>query len=488
MLDTDSIDKFIEMVKGGNGKIISTRLNRPFFEKRGNPELWDYFVEVSSHLEMLPSQKIALYLETGKFEHPKCVVCGKPVRMMRTHFSKYCSNACKSAHGEVAKRISETKKKADHTLSNEKRKQTMMEKYGCEYNSQREDIHHIWTQPKLPIDSHNKLHSKEWLFEEYVNKHRSSASIAKELGCHFMTVIYACRDFGIETRKGSNFSQYEVEVRDFLDSNGIVHKDNYVGLYDDKREVDLFLEEHNVAIEINGIYWHTERYRSEDYHLKKTTEIQNGVRLIQFTDIQWCNKKEICKSIILSACKKTSLICAGDCTIETYTKTNDGLTAFFDNNHIDGFEGGSLYIVMRHKDEIVMAASIGKSRFNPNGENEILRLATKLGFEVVDGLDRIVRVYKKMSNVTLTNYVNRDICDTNYYMNNPLWERLNDTKCGYFWTNGREIISSYYVQKKTLPKWLPSYDATKTEVENMQSIGFARFYDSGNMKFRLKKV
>ncbi len=199
MLDTDSIDKFIEMVKGGNGKIISTRLTRPFFEKRGNPELWDYFVEVSSHLEMLPSQKIALYLETGKFEHPKCVVCGKPVRMMRTHFSKYCSNACKSAHGEVAKRISETKKKADHTLSNEKRKQTMMEKYGCEYNSQREDIHHIWTQPKLPIDSHNKLHSKEWLFEEYVNKHRSSASIAKELGCHFMTVIYACRDFGIET-------------------------------------------------------------------------------------------------------------------------------------------------------------------------------------------------------------------------------------------------------------------------------------------------
>ncbi len=143
---------------------------------------------------------------------------------------------------------------------------------------------------------------------------------------------------------------------------------------------------------------------------------------------------------------------------------------------------------MRHEDEIVMAASIGKSRFNPNGENEILRLATKLGFDVVNGLDRIVRVYKKISNVTLTNYVNRDICDTNYYMNNPLWERLNDTKCGYFWTNGREIISSYYVQKKTLPKWLPSYDDTKSEVENMQSIGFARFFDSGNMKFRLKKV
>ena len=59
------------------------------------------------------------------------------------------------------------------------------------------------------------------------------------------------------------------------------------------------------------------------------------------------------------------------------------------------------------------------------------------------------------------------------------------TSPGYIWTEGNVIISRYKSQKSQLKKWLPSYDETKTEEENMINAKYRKMWDCGNLIYEL---
>ena len=64
-------------------------------------------------------------------------------------------------------------------------------------------------------------------------------------------------------------------------------------------ELDFYLPEKNLAIEFNGSYWHSTRFKDKDYHLKKTQLCQDlGITLIHIFEFEWLSSKEICKLII----------------------------------------------------------------------------------------------------------------------------------------------------------------------------------------------
>lgn len=48
---------------------------------------------------------------------------------------------------------------------------------------------------------HALLRNKEWLYEQYIVKTRSSSDIAKEIGCHWSAVVRALTRLGIPKRK-----------------------------------------------------------------------------------------------------------------------------------------------------------------------------------------------------------------------------------------------------------------------------------------------
>lgn len=64
-------------------------------------------------------------------------------------------------------------------------------------------------------------------------------------------------------------------------------------------ELDFYLPEKKLAIEFNGNYWHSTRFKDKDYHLKKTQLCQDlGITLIHIFEFEWLSSKEICKLII----------------------------------------------------------------------------------------------------------------------------------------------------------------------------------------------
>ena len=110
-------------------------------------------------------------------------------------------------------------------------------------------------------------------------------------------------------------------------------------------ELDIFVPEKNLAIEYDGILWHSEKYiKDTNYHLNKTELCEKvGIRLIHIFDSEWLNKKEIVKSRlkdVLGVFDKT--VFARKCKVcEVDSETS---RKFQDTNHIQGAVGASVHL------------------------------------------------------------------------------------------------------------------------------------------------
>ena len=77
-------------------------------------------------------------------------------------------------------------------------------------------------------------------------------------------------------------SKGESEIKDFIESLGFcVNKSKNRKLLDGK-EIDLIIDDSNICIEYNGLYYHTEKMgKTSSYHLNKTIDChQIGYNLL----------------------------------------------------------------------------------------------------------------------------------------------------------------------------------------------------------------
>jgi hypothetical protein len=116
------------------------------------------------------------------------------------------ANVCKCTAENIAKNVSKTKlavSDEEKQIINDKRVQTMIDRFGVPYNSQREDVKEMLSKPKIPLHIHEKLTNYEWMNEEYNEKKRPLTDIATELGVNSSTVAEYCNKFGFNIRKGT---------------------------------------------------------------------------------------------------------------------------------------------------------------------------------------------------------------------------------------------------------------------------------------------
>ena len=68
-------------------------------------------------------------------------------------------------------------------------------------------------------------------------------------------------------------------------------------------EVDVFIPDHNLALEYNGVYWHSEATSTDRLRHKKKLDacISKGVRLIQVWEDDWRSQRDVVESLIRNA-------------------------------------------------------------------------------------------------------------------------------------------------------------------------------------------
>lgn len=92
-------------------------------------------------------------------------------------------------------------------------------------------------------------------------------------------------------------SSYENEIIQFLEKyqiNIIKNDRTTIGL-----ELDIYIPEKKLAIEFNGDYWHSVKFKDKNYHLKKTEECEKlGIRLIHIWESEWLNSRKYIEYIL----------------------------------------------------------------------------------------------------------------------------------------------------------------------------------------------
>lgn len=358
----------------------------------------------------------------------------------------------------------------------EKIKQNMLETYGVEHFAQR----------NIPPTTIEKLNSVDWLVDQHHVQQKTLSTIAEELKVSNASMVrgYFVKR-GVEI-KHFRHSTAEQCIKDYIEELGIssiLTSDRSVIA---PLELDIYLPEFNLAIEYNGIYWHSElKGKDKRYHLNKTQKCaEKGIRLIHIFENEWVNNQEIVKSRIASLLGKNKIIYARKCKVVPLT--NIEAAAFFNGTHIQGSANASIRYGLEYEGQIVAATSIGKSRFNKQVEYELIRFANALHTNVIGGAGKIFKHFLKEYNPSsIISYSDKRWNTGNLYIQLGFTHTHTAAPNYYYFRNGTPMVlkSRQTFQKHKLPKVLDSFDIELTEWENMVANGYDRIWDCGNDVF-----
>lgn len=98
---------------------------------------------------------------------------------------------------------------------------------------------------------------------------------------------------------GKRVSSIEKLLHDFLTSKNIIFESNNREIIH-PLEIDIWLPDNNIGIEINGGYWHSSKFKSENYHSDKHTMAdESGIKLLSFWEKDVIENFEWVSSVIL---------------------------------------------------------------------------------------------------------------------------------------------------------------------------------------------
>lgn len=252
------------------------------------------------------------------------------------------------------------------------------------------------------------------------------------------------------------------------------------------KELDVYIPEKKVAIEFDGLFWHStyinvrDKLQIKTLHLEKTIACEEkGIRLIHIFEDEWDNKPEICKSIIASALGVyKEKIYARNCYVASVSK--EKAEQFLNKNHIEGFIDG-IYLGLFYKNQLIQMIAYKKVW---GRKTELYRMCTKLNTQVIGGFSKLL---KHIEADSIVSYVDRRLFNGQGYFNTG-WKIIDYSKPNYFYTKGTIRENRLKYQKHKLADILGIYDEKQSEEINMEANGYYRIYDCGTIKVQYNKA
>jgi hypothetical protein len=510
------------------------KTNEKWLEKN-QPELYNKIISYSNSTQPDINFKEKIYFYFHNLtERPKCLKCDAEVKF-RNRFDKpygdFCSLTCANNNKEeLIKRQKETlnkkygvdfypqhkefisKQKKTKLLNygnenynnTEKNKKTRLEKYGNEnYNNiekQKQTCLVKYGEDNYSKSNNyqNKITKKfkelypDILFNEIkknsviidCQKCGTSCELTKQLLYERYKrkydVCLNCNPLGFKQRSG-----YEDELSNFLDQLNVKYLTNYK-LPETKLEIDIFIPDHNLGIEFNGLYWHNELFKTPTYHLEKTNKCnENGISLIHIFEDEWVYNCEIVKSVIKNKLNISSgSIYARKCIIK---EVNSLISKkFLEGNHIQGNVNSKVRLGLFYNDELISLMTFSKGRIIMGGKKdewELNRFCNKLNTNVVGAASKLLSFFIKNYNPNkIISYSDARIFDGQMY-GKLNFKRISQSKPNYWYVIGNKRHYRFNFNKSNLIK--EGYNPNKTEKEIMFERKIYRIYDCGNVRWEL---
>jgi hypothetical protein len=366
----------------------------------------------------------------------------------------------------------------------DKAKKTFIKKYGVENYSQTiefKKIHYNRVISKLPktisiigdFDSYNGVEVGKYFFN--CNECGSEFSATLDNGN-----IPLCK---ICNPSKSNSSKFQTEVLEYIQS---IYSKSITTSDRSKikpKELDILIDDMNIAIECNGNYWHSELAGCKDkyYHLNKTNDCNKvGIKLIHIFEDEWLYKKDIVKTRLRNILGLSNeKIYARNCYIKEVETDIKG--KFLEKTHLQGNDKSMIKLGIYHKSELVGIMTFSKRKIFGNTDWELVRFSTL--YNIVGGASKLfkyfVRNYKPERVITYSD-IRWGSGDVYLKMG---FQNMGQTPPGYYYLNGVERINRIKFQKHKLKYILKEFDSGISEWKNMQLNGYDRIWDCGHYKY-----
>lgn len=463
---------------------------------RQDPELKEDLINQTHFLPSTASLSERAYCHFKHMTPPLCPVCGKPRKFHKFnkgYFATCGDNACKS------KLMGDCNKpgRKDYKVIQEKMQSTYLKEHGVDHNM------------KDPLFLSKRFHDK-------------FASRLKDLNYDVisfnddLTITFKCNKCGHIFKSVSRDtityhwkykvpfcpncndtiynqkSSFEREVYMFLKSLGYenVKCNSRPKSGDVRYEFDFIIEDKKLAIECNGIYWHSCLFCDKHYHINKKKFAESlGYDLVMIWEDDWKNKRHI----VISRLKhKLGLdeekIYARKCIMKEVSYQD--AKVFLEDNHLQGDCKSSYRQGLYYNDELVMLAAYGKTRGMISKEKsdagcyELLRLCSKRDMNIIGGFGKLMNGFKLGK---LISYIDLSWSKLEGNSYQKVGFRLDKwTGADYWWTINNKRCNRLNFTKGKLVKL--GYDVNKTEdeimVEDMKAL---KIYGPGNLKMVMQK-
>lgn len=289
----------------------------------------------------------------------------------------------------------------------------------------------------------------------------------------------------------TTFMKPQNELVEFLKGLGITNIKTNNRTVIKPYEIDIYLPDYDLAIEYNGLYWHSEvNHKHSTYHLHKTNLCNEaGIRLIHLFEDEWIYKRQIVKNRIKSILGMNNKLYARKCTIREITAPIKN--KFLDKYHIQGQDKAHIKLGAFYKDRLVGIMTFAKPRIAlgnkaKQGSYELSRFCTMGSFNIIGLGSKFLKHFK-------TNYEYSEIttyCDLRWNTGEsyPLmgFEYSHSSKPNYWYCKGQKREHRFKYRKSQLSKLLSNFDESLTEMKNMKNHNFTVIWDCGNKVFKLK--
>lgn len=520
---TERDKEILDVLVDKSGKIIPQRTRDGYLKKYG---YYDYLINRYHDREDMTIREIVYRMYNDFEEIPKCQNCGNPVMYVwaKGEYSKWCSKKCQNSDPVMkainAQKVSEYRKweyankkeevqakkaatlKAHYGEDNngspfcckavqDKSKQTCLEKYGAlSYRISEED------KQKGKEKSYQR-YKQMWAERGYDVDYTNNKTVIVHNGCP----IHGDIELGIwdfnnrmkperravssicpECNPISAYSGKELVLASELDAIGIkyVQRDRTIIK---PLELDFVIQDASLAIEFNGVYFHNEANKPNDYHINKTNLcVEDGYRLLHVWEDMFDARKDTVVNEIKRILKPEEFVHINLYT-ELYFKQIDRTSAF---HYIENYSTDIITEDMLGRTAVIAAYDSEDEPvcifvFKKEGNDITLVNFTQRCDVIVENhiqwfVEQIKPKVGEERNLVVK--VCRDLHDTSVY------EKLG-FECVRFENTYRWVNYMTY--------WRP-YDDIETiddfgddeVVTTYHKSGYYRCYDSGTATFRLK--
>lgn len=322
---------------------------------------------------------------------------------------------------------------------------------------------------------------------ELVSKH-GRAGAARELNVDLTTIGNYIWRHNLEDQFNTE-SGLETQIRHLLEKHNISFIQRTRKIIP-PQELDFFLPEYNIAIECNGVYWHsTERQSDKNYHFNKWKACsERGIILLSYFENEIYERFSVIESKILYLTKRLTPIRVGARKVSISSIGIEEERAFLNLNHIQGFlQSRQVSLGAYYNSELlgVMCASVKTS-----GELEISRFAVATQY-IVPGLfsKLLSSLVKKLQFVGVV-FSFSDNCHGNgnlYRSAGFVVDKIQPPV--YYYVNiarGEKENRQRYMKSKIKKRFKLEIES-KTESQLMKELKYFKIWDAGKIRW-IKRI